>query len=107
MHYTVLQKIERTLAQGEPDDASLVAVQRLLQDEAAQPLFLIGARAERGLQDSALEALQNGETSINQLWSLLHIGLTPFANGREEMMMPTESVKVARAALLRFHNAIV
>jgi hypothetical protein len=107
LHWVALRMIERTLAQGQPSESSLKAVQELLEDEAAQPLFLIGARAERGLQDSALEALQNGETSINQLWSLLYIGLTPFANGWEEMMMRTESVKVARAALLRFNNELV
>jgi hypothetical protein len=107
LHWVALQRIERTLAQGEPAEASLAAVQRLLEDEAAQPLFLIGARASRGLLDRAMEALQNGDTSINQMWTLLSIGRTPFVNEWEQMMMRTDSVKVGRAALLRFHNEIV
>src|SRR5262249_15923526 len=106
-HYLTLQKIERTLAQGERDEASSAAVQRLLEDEAAQLLSLIGARGARPMQDAALAALQKGEVSINQLWTLLWIGSTPFASEWEQSMMRFQSVKIARTALLRFNNEIV
>lgn len=107
LHYRAIRNIERTLAQGQPTEGSLAAVQRLLEDEAAQPLFLIAARGARALQDSALEALQHGKLSINDLWRVLEIGRTPFTSDWEQMMMRTESVKRARAALLRFNNQVV
>jgi hypothetical protein len=107
LDHLALEKMERTLAQGEPSEASLAAAQQLLEDEAVQPLFLIAARGARGMQDTALGALQDGEVSINQLWHLLGLGKTPFASGWDEMMMRTQSVKTARTALLRFNNEIV
>jgi hypothetical protein len=107
LRHLALEKLERTLAQGQPSEASLAAAQRLLEEEAGQPLFLIAARGARGMQDVAMEALQRGEVSINHLWILLGIGKTPFASGWDEMLMRTQSVKTARAALLRFNNEMV
>ncbi|HLJ92987.1 MAG TPA: hypothetical protein VKU02_07330 [Gemmataceae bacterium] len=106
-HFITMQRLERTLAQGVPTEAALAAMQRLLEAEAAEPLLLLYARAERGRQDGALEALQNGETSINQLWTLLAIGRAAPADGWEDFLLRTEPVKMARAALLRFNSQIV
>ena len=41
--------LERTLAQGEPSEAALKAVQELLEKEADEPLLLYGARGERAV----------------------------------------------------------
>ena len=107
-HNLALRQIERVLAQGQASEVSLAAVQRLLEDEAAQPLFLIGARGARAVVDGAMEALQNGEVSIEQVWGVLWIGLTPFASEWDKMLlMRTASVKTSRTALLRFNNQIV
>jgi hypothetical protein len=107
MHHIALHLIERSLAQGQPTESSLAAMQRLLEDEAAQPLFLIGSRGARALQDSALESLQKRTSSINDVWMVLEIGRTPFGSNWDQLGMRTESVRTARAALLRFNNQIV
>jgi len=52
-----LDRIERALAQGEPSDAALAALQRLLEDEDRQPLLLFGLRGERGASNRFCEAL--------------------------------------------------
>src|SRR5207237_4729031 len=87
LHHLALQKIERTLAQGQPPEEALLAVQRLLEDEAVQPLGLVGTRGARAVHDAALEALQQGKVSINQAWTVLWIGLAGFASNWEESMM--------------------
>lgn len=51
LHPLALQRIAGTLARGEPDDAVPAAVQRLLEDEAGPPLFLLGDRHPRGPVD--------------------------------------------------------
>ena len=48
-------EIERTLAQGEPSERALAAVQNLLEDELAQPHFQHAFRYERGLSFRMLE----------------------------------------------------
>jgi len=47
--------IERVLAQGTADDESLAAAQKLLEDEASQPLLLPALRGYRILVDEALK----------------------------------------------------
>jgi hypothetical protein len=56
-----LRRIERTLAQGPATAASLAALQSLLEDEEAQPLFLFGARGFRASFHQLLEAASAGE----------------------------------------------
>jgi hypothetical protein len=55
------RRIERTLAQGRPSEAGLAALQGLLEEEEAQPLFLIGARGLRAQVDRLLEASATGD----------------------------------------------
>jgi hypothetical protein len=47
MRSAACRRLERTLAQGAPSEAGLAAMQRLLEDEEAQPLFLAAARGFR------------------------------------------------------------
>jgi hypothetical protein len=49
---------ERALAQGEPVDGALVALQHLLEDEAGQPLFLRAMRGERAMLHHVLEIVR-------------------------------------------------
>lgn len=58
-----IKNLERLLAQGELSAEALKAVQSLLEDEAAQPLFLIAMRGERAFSDRAVLALGNGKLS--------------------------------------------
>jgi hypothetical protein len=54
------QGVERVLAQGEPSDAALAAVQRLLEDEEKAPLQLVAARGERATIHRFLEVTESG-----------------------------------------------
>ncbi len=53
-------QIERILAQGPPSAARLVALQRLLEAEEREPLFLFGARGLRAWMHATLEAVHEG-----------------------------------------------
>jgi hypothetical protein len=53
--------VERLLAQGEPERNDLETLQRLLDDEAKQPGFLLSCRGERALLDSTLRAIEDGD----------------------------------------------
>jgi hypothetical protein len=55
-----VKKLERVLAQGEPRDEDLAAIQHLLEDEDKQPLLHIAALGERALGFRATQALANG-----------------------------------------------
>jgi len=54
-------KIERVLAQIQPSETALAATQRLLEQEEAVPLFLIGARSQRAGWHRMLESLRDGQ----------------------------------------------
>jgi hypothetical protein len=62
-----LRSLEHTLAQGEPSAAELETFQRLLEDEAGQPLFYNALRGERACMHRTLGALVAGKTSLSQL----------------------------------------
>jgi tRNA A-37 threonylcarbamoyl transferase component Bud32 len=53
--------LERTLSGGQGQEAELVAVQKLLADEAAFPWLLVSARGERGMVHWLLTALESGD----------------------------------------------
>jgi hypothetical protein len=55
-----LRTLERALAQGSGSETGLVEIQRLLEDEADQPLSLIAARAERAAIHQFLEFVERG-----------------------------------------------
>ncbi len=50
-----LNGVERTLAQGEPSEAALAALQSLLEDELAQPILQEGFRGERAMTYRAID----------------------------------------------------
>ncbi len=49
-----IDTVERTLAQGEPSEAALSAMQNLLEDELAQPLLATALRGERAASYGAI-----------------------------------------------------
>src|SRR5205807_4167155 len=64
IHQIAIEKLERTLAQGQPSESALAGLQKLLDEELDEPLFLIAARGERGGFDGLMEALQTGEVKL-------------------------------------------
>jgi hypothetical protein len=56
----VCRKVERVLAEGQPSEAALAQLQRLLQDEEAEPVALIAARGERAGWVRLLASLGEG-----------------------------------------------
>jgi hypothetical protein len=62
-----LSGLERALAQGEPSEAALSGVQSPLDEEGAQPRFLIGAQGELALTNEFMNALRAGKVSTSQL----------------------------------------
>src|SRR5260370_23546062 len=64
------RSLERALAQGLASETALAEVQRLLEDEADQPLLLIGARGDRAMIHQFLEFVEAGGNSRVGLVSL-------------------------------------
>jgi ABC-type transport system involved in multi-copper enzyme maturation permease subunit len=102
-----LGRIERTLAQGEPSEEALAALQQLLEMEETEPLLLIGARGERAMFDRFLDALESGDVSRRDL---LRVGAafgmktSPRDYG---LLLTGLTIKSERAALLRFMTQYV
>jgi hypothetical protein len=104
-----LVTLERVLAQGELADPSLAGMQRLLEDEASDPMWLIGMRGERAMMDRALEAIQHGDVRLSELPAFLKkYGEEDIysVEGLPAVLLPG-SVKSQRAALLRWNNRMV
>lgn len=98
---SALERIERTLAQGEPSEAALAALQRLLEDEDRQPLLLIGLRGERGASNRCFEALRSGEAEAARLFGVRlpwDLGIVQVLSG---------SLKSEQAKLLRSVTQLV
>jgi hypothetical protein len=64
--WTVLA-VERALAQGEATEAALAPTQKLLADEAVQPLLQVGVRGERARIHEALRAVEEGRIALSAL----------------------------------------
>ncbi len=58
------QAVERVLAQGEPDPDDLVALQKLLAEEASFPRLLVALRGERAGTHELFDALECGEFGL-------------------------------------------
>jgi hypothetical protein len=100
----LLGTLERVLAQGEPSEPALAALQRLIEDEERQPLLLIGLRGDRASADRFFEKVASGEFSGAQLRS----ALTPFVGGNAVITWYIESsARGARAALLRHMTKVI
>jgi hypothetical protein len=98
-----LERIERCLAQGEPSESALSAVQQLLEDEARQPLLLQLARDERAFADEQMAALLEGRRNPGQPAG--RSGRPPalvFSAGPDELYLTLSgSARSARAEHLR------
>jgi hypothetical protein len=55
-----VQSMQRTLAQGQPSDKALAAAQKLLEEEAEEPLLLIALRGERAGDHMLLTNVESG-----------------------------------------------
>src|SRR5204863_8158881 len=91
-----LVQLERVLAQGEPSEAALESVQRLLEQED-QPLFLVVARGERAGSDMLMENLEKGRASSGGLAGGSNIPAGEFWYLRFPGMVTAQ-----RAAMLRY-----
>jgi hypothetical protein len=87
--------LERTLAQGEPSEAALQAVQELLEKEAAEPLLLYGVRGERAVNHRTLQWMEDGGGSLSQTEKLL-VGGAPGAGGQPSRLESMVSGALAR-----------
>jgi hypothetical protein len=61
LHAVALRVIERALAQGEPSAEALARTERLLREDAEEPLLVYAYRGERDLQYRTIEFLKSGE----------------------------------------------
>ncbi len=98
---TAVRYIERTLAQGEPSPAALLAAQRLLEDEEGVSPLLIATRGLRAGYDRAMEAYARGEIPRRLTFSD-----DPYLTEQVECNY-LGGVKRQRAALLRYLNRAV
>ncbi len=76
-----IRRLERALAQGEPSTGVLEEVQRLLEQEEAEPGALAALRGERALHDRWFEGMQAGRVKTPVLyaptrWGSFRIGGT-------------------------------
>jgi hypothetical protein len=105
------QETERTLAQGEPTEPALVAMQKLMEEELEDNMLLTGARGERAVGEEVMTDFQNDLSGMPQKIKLLR-GLSA---GGSVSVMNLESLsllipgaaKSNRAAMLRFNNRVV
>jgi hypothetical protein len=67
--------LERALAQGEPSDGVLAALQARIESEEPKPLLLYSLRGERAGRHQFFEAIRAGTLPTNSAISVLHIGM--------------------------------
>jgi ABC-type transport system involved in multi-copper enzyme maturation permease subunit len=103
---TCLGCVERILAQGEPTDAALAALQLLLEEEDRQPCLLLGARGDRAFTDAAAQAVRRGN-GLNELRGLsARASAWPPTEGELEVFL-YDLLQEERAALLAHQTAVV
>ena len=100
-----VNKIQRTLAQGEPSEAAMRALQQLLEKEETEPLLLIAVRGERAGYDRLLEGIQTGKIPLSGKDLAMMVGLSGSASA--PLWMHTQALRLPavrtwqRAAMLR------
>jgi ABC-type transport system involved in multi-copper enzyme maturation permease subunit len=102
-----LEAIHRVLAQGEPSEEALAELQRLLEREEAEPLFLIAARGERAIWDRFMNALESGAVSHRELVQVAAMADCQVPLVTHALLLTGLTVKNERAALLRFLTRFV
>jgi hypothetical protein len=91
--------LERILAQGEPTDASLAELQKMLEEEEAVPYLRIAFRAERGSMDLMMKAIEDGKLSMSgSALSLMGGKQSQSSNPFEKIWQPIHSRSAARQA---------
>jgi hypothetical protein len=65
--HQAVQTLERILAQGQTSDQNLAAWQKLLEDEAKQPLFQFAVRGERAGNFNLMELMYTGQLNPESL----------------------------------------
>jgi hypothetical protein len=98
-------RTERTLAQGQPSEAALVAAQGLYQDEERQQLLVLGTRGERAWCERQAISLKNHKLSIRKLTDLV-MGAKTILPAEIEILL-NGSLDSQHAALLQLYNQVV
>ena len=93
----IARKIERALAQGTASAGRLSDLQRTLEDDLAEPVKLLQARAGRAQRDDYWESFRDSRRP-----SWLRMGLWEFLRA-----MPNGSLSEQRAAWLHYNNQFV
>jgi hypothetical protein len=94
--------LERTLAQGEVPSQPLEAMQRLLEEEAEEPLLLIAARSERVQFYQCLEVMRAGK------FNRAAYGVKPSALGSiGDNLLDRRLARACQAPYLRYFNKVV
>ncbi len=106
LNHLAINKQEWILAQGEASEAVLAVMQQAFEEEAAEPLLLIGARGERGMLDGAMQAIQNGDLDPRMAAAMLSDGTAQGGASVYLLRLPGLA-KSLRAALLRQNNQFV
>jgi hypothetical protein len=89
-------ELERLLAQGEPGEESLAAIQHLLEreDEGTPAVTVAALRGERALEHRMLEAVERGEESLS--------GGPPDTGERVSVVLNGRMIRHSHALVLRF-----
>jgi hypothetical protein len=97
VHHTTVQATERALAQGLPSAGALAETQRLLTEDASEPLLLYAFRGERANQHHIAAWLETGAS-----------GSTPhgWRDGVQRLYLP-HMARRYHAAMLRICNRAV
>jgi hypothetical protein len=108
-----VNRVQRALAQGEPTDAALRQLQKLLEKEAPEPLLLTATRGERAGVDQFLDAIQTRktQTTARDLLKLTGVGARnatePPGLLENLALYSNAAVTSQRASLLRYMNRVV
>jgi ABC-type transport system involved in multi-copper enzyme maturation permease subunit len=109
LQHDAVQKMERVLAQGEPTEANLEALQRLLADEDRYPAMLIALRGERAFADLIMQSLQESKNLTHGFLQPQRgpAAVPPLPHRDELAMIASGSLKAQRAGLLRAYSDLV
>lgn len=101
-----IRQLERTLALGQPSDAALATLQKLLQEDAAESQWLEILRGERAFQDSAFTlARRGGMPGTRGTMELVtdfvgtFVGNSPVASHAAALRLANKWVEAARLPL--------
>jgi hypothetical protein len=88
------RSLERVLGQGEPIEATLATLQKMLEEEETTPYLTIAFRGERGTEHLLMDAIEDGK--VSQIQSILGVNGTQNLNPFEKFWAPLQSRSAAR-----------